>query len=172
MKANQLTFNRTEAESYLKINRRSDQVYMYKFDAEVVFRKGKLDDEQIGKIRYREDARPQKVYNQRTKTELDKKNDIVTYRMSGKDDLYVLARSGGVSLFDGISSKVKLGKKDCWWVITKNAEIADGLVIAKDMFKDSEGNTHYSIEPDRDMLLSEYVEKLNELKKYMKQRVL
>lgn len=82
--------------------------------------------------------------------------------------MYVLAKSGGVSLFDGMSSKVKLGKNDCWWVITKNAKLAEGLVIAKDISPDSEGNTHYSIEPDRDMLLSEYIEKIEELKQYMK----
>ena len=63
------------------------------------------------------------------------------------------------------------GRVTCWWVITKNAKLEEGLVIAKDMFSDSEGNTHYSIEPDRDMLLSEYIEKLEELKKYMKQKV-
>jgi len=32
----------------------------------------------------------------------------------------------------------------------------------------SEGDSHYSIEPDRDMPLSEYIEKLGKLKKYMK----
>lgn len=82
-----------------------------------------------------------------------------------------MAKSGGVSLFDGMSNKIKLGKKDCWWVITKNARLEKDLVIAKDMFKDSEGNTHYSVEPDRDMLLSEYIEKLDCLRKYMRQKV-
>lgn len=171
MKANALTINKEQAIDYLKRNRRSNQIYMYKFDADVVFRKGKLEDDQIGKVRYKEDARPQKSYNSRTRTEQDKKNDIVTYQMNGSDDLYVLARSGGASLFDGISSKVKLGKNDCWWVITRNAELEEGLVIAKDTFVDSEGNTHYSIEADRDMLLSEYIENLEALKKYMRKRI-
>lgn len=171
MLANILTFNETEATSYLSRTKRSNQIYMYKFDVDVVFRKGKKKDQQIGKVRYREDSRPQKSYNSRTKTEQDKKNDIVTYKKGGSDDLYVMARSGGVSLFDGMSSKIKLGKNDCWWVITKNAKLAEGLVIAKDLFADADGNTHYSIEPDRDMLLSEYIEKLNELKKYMTQRL-
>jgi len=171
MKANILTFTENEAVDYLKRTKRSNQIYMYKFDVDVVFRKGKLEDEQIGKIRYKEDSRPQKSYNSRTKSEQDKKNDIVTYKKGGSNDLYVLAKSGGVSLFDGISSKVKLGRKDCWWVITKDARLSEGLIIAKDLFSDREGNTHYSIEPDRDMLLSEYVEKLEELKKYMKKKV-
>ncbi|OZG71125.1 hypothetical protein BTA51_22365 [Hahella sp. CCB-MM4] len=144
MKASELTFSKVEAQSYLKRNRRSDQIYMYRFDVDVVFRKGKLDDEQIGKVRYKEDSRPQKIRNKHTGRETDKKNDIVTFKIQGKND--------------------------CWWIITKGAEIADGLVIAKDMFKDSEGNTHYSVEPDRDMLLSEYIEKLNELKKHMRQK--
>ena len=74
----------------------------------------------------------------------------------------------GVSLFDGMSNKIKLGKKDCWWLITKNAKVEEGLIIAKDVFKDTEGNTHYSIEADRDMPLAEYVEKLRMLKKHMK----
>lgn len=168
MKANELTFSKKEAVKYLNRTRRSDQIYMYKFDVDCVFRKGKLEDEQIGKVRYKEDSRPQKIYNSRTKAEQDKKNDIVTYKMNGSDNLYVLSNSGGVSLFDGMSSKVRLGKKDCWWVIKKEAKLEEGLVIAKDIFKDSEGNTHYSIEPDRDMLLSEYIEKLDMLKKYMK----
>lgn len=171
MLANILTFNENEAANYLSRTKRSNQIYMYKFDVDVVFRKGKKKDQQISKVRYREDSRPQKSYNSRTKTEQDKKNDIVTYKKGGSDDLYVMARSGGISLFDGMSSKVKLGKNDCWWVITKNAKLAEGLVIAKDLFADTEGNTHYSIEPDRDMLLSEYLEKLNELKKYMSQRL-
>lgn len=169
MKANALTLNKSQAQAYMVRTKRPGQVYLKKFDVDVVFRKGKLDDQQIGKVRYLEDDRPSKSYNKRTGREEDKKNDIVTYRMPGKDDLYVLAKSGGVSLFDGMSSKVKLGNKDCWWIITKDAELEDGLIIAKDIFKDEEGNTHYSIEPERDMLLSEFVEKLEMLKKYMKQ---
>ena len=142
MKANALTLSRKEAVKYLNRTRRSDQIYMYKFDVDCVFRKGKLDDEQIGKVRYKEDAREQKIYNSRTKSEQDKKNDIVTYKVNGSDDLYVLPHSGGVSLFDGMRSKVRLGKKDCWWIIKKNARPEDGLVIAKDIFIDKEGNTH------------------------------
>jgi len=90
---------------------------------------------------------------------------------NGREDLYVLEKSGGVSLFDGISSKVKLSKKDRWWIITKNAKLEEGLVIAKDLHKDLDGNTHYSVEPDCDMLLDEYIKKLECLKKYMKQKV-
>ena len=48
------------------------------------------------------------------------------------------------------------------------AKLEEGLIIAKDMFKDSEGNTHYLVEPGRDMLLSEFIDKLDKLKKYMK----
>lgn len=72
-------------------------------------------------------------------------------------------------MFDGMSNKVKLGNKDRWWIIPKDAKLEDGLIIAKDVFKDSEGNTHYSIESEWDMLLSEYIEKLEKLKKYMKE---
>ncbi|HVK99310.1 MAG TPA: hypothetical protein VM553_05825 [Dongiaceae bacterium] len=171
MKANILTFDQDQARSYLERNRRHRQIYMYKFDVDVVFRKGKLDNDQLNSVRYKEDERPQKSFNRQTRTEQDKKNDIVTYKMPGSENLYVLARSGGVSLFDGMSSKVKLGKNDCWWVLTKVAKLEEGLVIAKDIFADSEGNTHYSIEPDRDMLLSEYIEKLEALKRYVKQSI-
>lgn len=171
MYANELTFFKTQAQEYLNRNKRSKQIYMYEFDVDVVFRKGKLDDQQVSKVRYKEDSRPQKSINHRTKLMQDKKNDIVTYRTSTSQELYVLAKSGGVSLFDGMSNKITLSKTDCWWVITKNAQLEDGLVIAKDLFKDSEGNTHYSIEPDRDMLLSEYIEKLDCLKKYMKRKI-
>ena len=168
MKPNKSTFTKTDAIGYLNRTRRPGQIYLRKFDVDVVFRKGKLDDEQISKIRYKEDNRPQKIYNQRSKMAEDKKNDIVTYRPTGKDELYVLAHSGGVSLFDGMSSKVKLGQKDCWWIITRGAKLEEGLIIVKDVFKDTEGNTHYSIQPDRDMPISEYIEKLDKLKKYMK----
>ncbi|GAB2189623.1 hypothetical protein MAH1_12310 [Sessilibacter sp. MAH1] len=168
MKATNLTYSKSQAIDFLNTNKRKKVVYMYKFDVDVVFRKGQHEDQQIGKVRYKEDARPQKSYNKRTKREESKRNDVVTYKMPGQEDLYVLSKSGGVSLFDGISSKVSLSKKDCWWVITQNARLAEGLVIAKDIFKDLEGNTHYAIEPDRDMLLSDFIEKLEELKKYMK----
>lgn len=171
MKANVLTFSRSQAVDYLGRTKRRKQIYMYQFDVDVVFRKGKHNDEQIGKVRYKEDSRPQTYFDKFTQTEQDKKNDVVTYRLGGNDDLYVLAKSGGVSLFDGMSSKVSLGKNDCWWVITKDAALEEGLVIAKDMFPDAEGNTHYSVEPDRDMLLEEFIEKLNLLKKYMKKKV-
>lgn len=167
MKPNQLTFTKSQAIAYSTLNKRLTR-YMYQFDVDVVFRKGKLDDEQMGKVRYKEDSRPLKVLNSRTKRLEDKKNDIVTYKTPDKDGLFVLAKSGGISLFDGISSKVSLRNKDCWWIVTKDARLDEGLVIAKDIFKDAEGNTHYSIEPDRDMLLSEYLEKLEKLKKYMK----
>jgi len=168
MKLNLLTFSKDEAVSYLKRNKRPGQIYMKKFDVDVVFRKGKQDDEQISNVRYKEDHRPQKIYDKRLEAVVEKKNDIVTYRVTGKDEVYVLAKSGGVSLFDGISSKVKLGPKDSWWVITQNATLEDGLVIAKDVVKDKEGNTHYSIEAERDMPISEYLDKLECLKRYMK----
>jgi hypothetical protein len=171
MKANLLTFDENQARDHHTRSKRNNQVYMYRFDVDVVFRKGKLENEQIGKVRYKEDERPQKIYNKRTKSEQNKKNDIVTYKARGSDELYVLAKSGGVSLFDGMSSKIKLGKNDCWWTITRNAKLEEGLVIAKDLFADSEGNTHYSIEPDRDMLLSEYIGKLEMLKQYMKKSI-
>jgi hypothetical protein len=168
MKPNQLTYSKEQAENLLKLNRRPNQIYMKRFDAEVVFRRGKIDDAQIDKVRYKEDSRPEKFFNITSGRGIDKKNDIITYKLKGKNELYVLARSGGISLFDGISSKVKLGQKDCWWVITKNTKVEEGLIIAKDIFKDSEGNTHYSIEADRDMPISEYLEKVKKLKQYMK----
>lgn len=168
MKPNLLSFTRNEAVSYLNRNRRPGQVYMRKFDVDVVFRRGKQNDEQINKVRYKEDHRPQKFFDKRLGAEIDKRNDIITYKMPGKNEVYVLGKSGGVSLFDGMSSKVKLGPKDCWWVITRNARLEDGLIIAKDVVKDKEGNTHYSIETERDMPISEYFEKLASLKKYMK----
>lgn len=168
MKPNQLTYTKEQAIGVLKLNRRPNQIYMKRFDAEVVFRRGKIDDSQVDKVRYKEDSRPERTFNKIFGKDIDKKNDIITYKINGKNELYVLARSGGVSLFDGMSSKVKLGQKDCWWVITKNAKVDNDLIIAKDVFKDAEGNTHYSIEADRDMTISEYLEKVEKLKQYMK----
>lgn len=162
------SLSKSEAVAYMNRTKRPHQIYLKRFDVEVVYRRGKLDESQVESVRYKEDARPQKVFNKALSREVDKKNDLVTYRHAGANEVYVLARSGGVSLFDGISSKVKLGNKDAWWVITKNAKVEEGLIIAKDVFKDAEGNTHYSIEPDRDMPISEYIEKLRKLKQYMK----
>lgn len=168
MKPNSFSFTKEEAVYFSNRNRRPGQIYMKKFDVDLVFRRGKQNDDQIDKVRYKEDHRPQKFFDKHLGAEVDKRNDIITFKMAGKDEVYVLAKSGGASLFDGVSSKVRLGPKDCWWVITQNAKLEEGLIIAKDAIKDKEGNTHYSIEAERDMPISEYLEKLACLKKYMK----
>ncbi|WP_444885178.1 hypothetical protein [Microbulbifer sp. PSTR4-B] len=169
MGLNVLSFTQDDAIGHAKLHKRANQVYMKRFDVDVVLRKGKLDNPQIDKIRYREDHRPMMVKNNRTGEERPKRNDIVTYRMPGSSEPYILAKSGGVSLFDGISSKVPFREgKDAWWIITKDARLEPGLIIAKDMFPDAEGNTHYSIEAEIDMPVSEYFEKLAALKKYMR----
>jgi len=168
MEFNVLSFSKEDAIGYAKRNKRTDQVYMKKFDVDVVLRKGKMDNPLIDKVRYREDHRPMMVKNKRTGEERPKKNDVVTYKKPGTSEVYILAKSGGVSLFDGISSKVPFREgKDAWWIITKDAKLEPGLIIAKDMFPDQEGNTHYSIETDVDMPMSDYLDKLAALKKYM-----
>ena len=169
MGLNILSFSREEALGYTARNKRANQIYMKKFDVEVVFRKGKLDNSLIDKVRYREDHRPMYVENKRTGDKKPKKNDIVTYVKSGTSEIYVLAKSGGVSLFDGMSSKVPFRDgKDAWWIITKDAKLEPGLIIAKDMLADEEGNTHYSIEAEYDIPLQEYLDKLELLKKYVR----
>lgn len=169
MSLNVLSFTKENAQGYANRNKRANQIYMKKFDADVVLRKGKMDNPLINKVRYREDHRPMMVKNKRTGEERPKKNDIVTYVQPGTTVTYVLAKSGGVSLFDGISSKVPFREgKDAWWIITKNARLEAGLIISKDMFPDAEGNTHYSIEAEFDMPIDEYLEKLAALKKYMR----
>jgi len=109
------------------------------------------------------------VKNNRTGDERPKKNDIVAYKTPGAAEAYVLAKSGGVSLFDGISSKVPFREgKDAWRVITRGAKLEPGLIIANDMFPGEEGNTHYSIEAEVDIPVSEYSEKRAALRKYMR----
>ena len=169
MKANVLTFTKEDALGYAKRNKRANQVYMKKFDVDVVLRKGKMDNPLINKVRYREDHRDMVVKNKRTGEERPKKNDIVTYKKPGTSEAYVLAKSGGVSLFDDVSSKVPFREgKDAWWIITKDAKLEPKLIIAKDMFPDEEGNTHYSIEAEEDMPVSDYLDKLAKLRKYMR----
>lgn len=169
MQLNILSFTKEDALGYAKRNKRANQIYMKKFDVDVVLRKGKMDNPLINKVRYREDDRPMVVENKRTGEQRPKKNDIVTYKKPGSSEVYVLAKSGGVSLFDGVSSKVPFREgKDAWWIITKNAKLAPGLIIAKDMFPDEEGNTHYSIEAAIDMPIDEYLDKLADLKQYMR----
>ncbi len=169
MDLNVLSFSKEDAIGYVKRNKRANQIYMKKFDVDVVLRKGKMDNPLIDKVRYREDHRPMKVRNKRSGEERPKKNDVVTYKRPGTSEIYILAKSGGVSLFDGISSKVPFREgKDAWWIITKDAELESNLIIAKDIFPDQEGNTHYSIEAEVDMPISEYLDKLAALKKYMK----
>ena len=58
---------------------------------------------------------------------------MITYAENGK--LYVLGKSGGVSLFDGIPSFMKLSKNKRWYCcyIPETARIPDGLLLAKNI---------------------------------------
>ena len=78
------TFTRAEAIAYTKLNRRSDQIYLKRFDVDVVFRKGKKIDAQLTNVRHKEDNREEMIYNKRTQSKQPKKNDIVTYKLAGK----------------------------------------------------------------------------------------
>ena len=87
--------------------------------------------------------------------------DIITYAENNK--LHVLEKSGGVSLFDALSAKLKLNKNDCWYFLPKNAKIPKEIVIAKDVEPDANGHFHYSLQPASNMLMSTFTEKLAEI---------
>ena len=80
----------------------------------------------------------------------------------------MLAKSGGVSLFDGISPKLKMNKNDRWYIIPRNTPVPEGVVIAKDVQVDRYGQYHYALQPLYDMPLKEFQKRLDSIKKYMR----
>lgn len=104
--------------------------------------------------------------NKHTKQVVSKRNEIVTYGENNK--LHVLGKSGGVSLFDAMSPKLTLGKKDCWYLLPKNASIPKEIIIAKDVEPDAHGHFHYVLQPAHDMLMSTFQEKLAEIGSQMR----
>ena len=146
---------------------RKKVVYIQQFDCELVYRLGSKDDTKITKVRIREDARPQQRKDRITGNMVDKVNDIITY--AENNELFVLAKSGGISLFDAMSPKLTLRKNDCWYVIPKDTPIPDGISVAKDRQVDRNGHFHYALQPAYDMPLAQFQEKLSEFVHYMRQ---
>lgn len=141
--------------------------YLSKFDCEMVYRKGRNEkDSQIERVRYQEDNRPNFRTDKITGVEIPKLIEILTYNENNK--IYVMAKSGGISLFDALSPKVRLSGKECWYLIPRDTPIPEGLIIAKDIVPDTNGHFHYSIQPGIDMEVSLFMRKLKELKRYMK----
>ena len=140
--------------------------YLDKFDCEMVYRLGTNDDSNISKVRIKEDSRPQQRVDRITGNVIDKTNDIITYSENGS--LFVLEKSGGVSLFDGISPKLKMNKTDRWYLIPKNTPAIEGILIAKDLQVDRYGMYHYALQPAYNMPLKTFQDKLSELKKYIR----
>lgn len=140
--------------------------YLDKFDCEMVYRLGGKDDSKISKVRAKEDGRPLQRKDRVTGDLVDKANDIITYAKGG--ELYVLAKSGGVSLFDGISPKLNLNKNDRWYIIPRHVSVPEGLILAKDVQVDRYGQYHYALQPKDDMPMKEFQKRLNSLKKDMR----
>ncbi|WP_020409062.1 hypothetical protein [Hahella ganghwensis] len=99
--------------------------------------------------------------NRRTKALVSKRNEIITY--SEGRELFVLGKSGGVSLFDAMSPKLKMGVNDCWFFLPKSAEIPSGIIIAKDVHPDQHGHFHDALQPEYDMPMASFKEKLAEI---------
>lgn len=135
--------------------------YLKKLDTEMVYRLGKEDDNRMSRIRHFEDDRPMAKVNRRTNTVIPKRNEIITYKENNK--LYVLGKSGGVSLFDAISPKLTLGRKDCWYLLPKSVNIPKEIVIAKNIDVDTNGHFHYSFQPANDMLMLDFERSLAEI---------
>ena len=148
---------------------RKPVIYMAKFDQDV-FRLGSIDDSKIDRVRFLEDDRPLQRKNRNTGELEDKANEIITYK--DDDVLYVLGKSGGVSLFSGQSPKLKLNKNDRWHLIPKGLDVPSGLVIAKDKQVDRNGHFHYAIQPERDMTMDSFLKLLTIVKSDKRIKVL
>lgn len=164
----QLSLSKSQAEALLRQQNRIAKavIYLRKLDRRMIYRMGKEDDNRIARIRYYEDGRPMTRTDKRTGQVISKRNEIITYKEN--NDLYVLEKSGGVSLFDAMSPKLSLGRSDCWYYVPQNAKIPDGILIAKDVEPDEYGHFHYSFQPGHNMKLSEFQEKLAEIGKQMR----
>lgn len=162
------TLSKSQAMDLLRQQNRiaKSVIYLKKLDKRMIYRMGKEDDTRITRIRHNEDERPQTTVNKRTGQIISKRNEIITY--SENNELYVLEKSGGVSLFDAMSPKLQLGKKDCWYYVPENAKTPDGIVIAKDVEPDAHGHFHYAFQPEYNMKLDEFKAKLAEIGKQMR----
>lgn len=138
-----------------EISGKTEEVlYIYQTDVDI-FRAGKQEDARMTRLRYEEDERPP-----------PKANDIATYYdPDGK--LHVRAGTGGISLFSGINRKRRMGRTDRWWCIPQGTNCPGKIRIAKDAESDSNGLTHYSIEPKADMLLDDFIEELKKFSQFM-----
>lgn len=148
-------------------SKRKNTVYLTKFDTATVYRAGKKDkpENAFDNLRYDEDSRDAVRWDKYQEEYVPKTNEIITYEENGK--IWVLARSGGVSLFDGISEKRKMRKNDEWHIIMKAPEkkLDPDLIIEKKTKANGENLFHYSIQPNKDMLLSEFIQKLKKAAK-------
>ncbi len=135
-------------------------VFLTKLD-KTIYRMGKKDDNRLTRIRHHEDDRPMFQLNRRSRQITSKRSEIITY--SKNNELYVLGKSGGVSLFDAISPKLKLNKNDYWYYLPKTAKIPNKIIIAKDVEPDAYGHFHYSFQPTDDMPMLIFKEKLAEI---------
>jgi len=156
--------------------KRKNVVYLTCFDCATAYRSGKVgkEDDAFENLRYYEDSRDMVTVrtNRVTgeKEEFLKTNEIITYVENGKT--YVLARSGGVSLFDGIHPARKMGKNDRWHCIInandKSKKLDPALIIEKKTQPNEYGLYHYSIQPNIDMTVEDFLAKLKEFAAYIK----
>ena len=162
------TLTKSQAISLLREQNRiaKSVIYLKKLDKRMIYRMGKDDNTRITRIRHNEDDRPQIRLNKRTQQIMTKRNEIITY--AEKNELYVLEKSGGVSLFDAMSPKLKMGNKDCWYYVPQNVKIPEGIVIAKDVEPDANGHFHYAFQPAYNMKLKIFKEKLAEIGSQMR----
>lgn len=162
------TLTKSQAESFFKEVSRvvKPVIYLKKLDCELIYRAGKQNDSRITHLRYKEDERPMFSTDKRTGAIISKRVEIITYAENGI--LYVLGKSGGVSLFDAMSPKLKLGPKDCWYFLPKDAEIPKGILIAKDVSPDQNGHFHYALMPADSMKKDDFIKLLSKIGEQMR----
>ncbi len=162
------TLSRHEALVKLQEQNRTAKpvIYLKVLDKQMIYRMGKENTTRITRIRHHEDDRPMVSVNKRTGVESGKRTEIITFKEN--DELYVLEKSGGVSLFDAMSPKMTMGKKDCWYYVPKEVKISDGILVAKDVAPDANGHFHYAFQPEYNMRMSFFKEKLSEIGSQMR----
>jgi len=167
-----LTKQQAQAKFQEQSHKRKNVEYLDRFDCASIYRAGKVgkEDNAFDNLRYYEDDRSMERFDRALEEYVKKTNEIITYVEKGV--VYVLALSGGVSLFDGPYTKRKMGKNDRWHCVVnathEDKKLDPALVIEKKLKANDEGLFHYSIQPKIDMSVKDFLDKLKEFAKFIK----
>lgn len=80
--------------------------------------------------------------------------DVVKFRDPQTDRVMVKGMSGGISTFTAPKPETN------WWWIPAGTVVPPKLVVTRDNTNPGTGITHYTIRPEQDMLLDEFIEQM------------